>query len=314
MSEFCFSVLKLRCKKQTFFSLILLIFTCLTLKEKNPCVLGIAEVLMGKVPKEKYLIRRTKIGSAFLRGCSSFLGAVALRHRQGLSDSLATVLLLRLRQHLSLTPLLLQPSISPVLCGTFRGSNSILPWQPQSLLLELCFWLCSQFSCVPDTKLPLTLIRKIYLVFCAWFPVLITCWESQPGPDSPCQFFPPAGHYFLLNDLLLLVTLNQNLNIWPDSGIAVDSPTASHSVRSCWQPVPSWTSFLKKSGVCYFLKEIRCLLSFWIPWIADQSGLPLTPQRWSFSSLPVLGSKSCLIMVSMVLDQLNLTCLIWVRS
>ena len=128
--------------KANFFSLILLIFTYLTLKEKNPCVLGIAKVLMGKVPTEKYLIRRNKIGSAFLRGCSSFLGAVSLRHHQGLPDSLTLCFSSGWDNILAS---LCSFSNPPSILSLVGLSGALTQYSHDSLnhLLELCFWLCS---------------------------------------------------------------------------------------------------------------------------------------------------------------------------
>lgn len=175
---------------KTFFSPIFLIFTYLTQKEKTRVSLEKLRFCWKKVPIEKSLIVRNIIGSALLRVYSN---AMSHRYCQRLPDFLALVLFLMLRQHFGLTLLSLGLWINPILGGTFRVSSSTVPWFKLKFKLpELCLWLCSWFSVSQTPSSPLAQYwRKIHLFSCAWFPVLITCWESQPLQG--CLPIPPQN-------------------------------------------------------------------------------------------------------------------------
>ena len=112
------------------------------------------------------------------------------------------------------------------------------------------------------TELNLDIEAKSTLFLCAWFPVLISCWESQPGLDLPCQFLPGSGHYFLLNDIFTTgypQSESQNMAWLLTLLWALQSPGLS--IRSHRQPLlPYLQGFSLRNQVCLiFWGSLNCL-------------------------------------------------------
>ena len=120
------------------------------------------------------------------------------------------------------------------------------------------------------TELNLDIEAKSTLFLCAWFPVLMTCWESQPAQDLPCQLLPGSGHYFLPNDIFTTAypqSESQNMAWLLTLLWALQPP--GHSIRSHRQPLlPHLHGFSLRNRVCLILLgSLNCLP----PWTSSYS-------------------------------------------